>query len=301
MTEDAPIPKSHPLPKAVLGRTGLEVTRLGYGAAFRKRITEDHADRLLNEVVDAGVNFIDTAGDYLDSEVRIGRTLSHRYGELHVSTKCGCTERREPHHVNGSIHEWTRDNLYRGVEQSLRRLKRDSLEMVQLHSPTVEECERGRLVETLADMRSAGLVAWAGISTELPHLPAFLEWGVFDYFQLPYSAVQREHERWITRIADAGAGVVVRGGVRPEVPQRWEAFERARLPELLEDGETASSFMLRFALSHPGTHTVIVGTTNADHLRENVHAALDGPLPGDVYAEARRRLDDAGETPADLR
>ena len=164
------------LPRAVLGRTGLEVTRLGYGAAFRKRISEEHADRLLNQVIDAGVNFLDMANDYLDSEVRIGRALSHRYGELHLSTKCGCTERREPHHVNGSIHEWTRDNLYRGVEQSLERLNRDSLEMVQLHSPTVEECERGRLVETLADMRSAGLVRWTGISTELPHLPVFLEW-----------------------------------------------------------------------------------------------------------------------------
>ena len=171
------MPKSQPLPKAVLGRTGLEVTRLGYGAAFRKKIAEDHADRLLNHVIDAGVNFVDTAGDYLGSEVRIGRALSHRYGEFHVSTKCGCTERREPHHVNGSIHEWTRDNLYRGVEQSLERLERDTLEMVQLHSPTVEECERGRLVETLADMRSAGLVGWTGISTELPHLAGLLRVG----------------------------------------------------------------------------------------------------------------------------
>ena len=289
------------MPRTALGRTGLEVTRLGYGAAFRKRITEDHADRLLNQVIDAGVNFVDTANDYLDSEVRIGRALAHRYDDLHVSTKCGCTERREPHHVNGSIHEWTRDNLYRGVEQSLERLNRGSLEMVQLHSPTVEECERGRLVETLADMRSSGLVRWTGISTELPHLPVFLECGVFDYFQVPYSAVQREHEHWIAQIAEADAGVVVRGGVRPEVPARWAAFERARLSELLEDGETTSSFMLRFALAHPGIHTVIVGTTNVDHLRENVEAALAGPLPGDVYAEARSRLDAAGESPTDFR
>lgn len=289
------------LPKAVLGRTGLEVTRLGYGAAFRKKITGDHADRILNQVIDAGVNFVDTANDYLDSEVRIGRALSHRYGDLHLSTKCGCTEQREPHHVNGSIHEWTRENLHRGVEQSMERLNRDNLEMVQLHSPTVEDCERGRLVETLADMRSSGLVRWTGISTELPHLPVFLEWGVFDYFQVPYSAVQREHEYWITQIAEAGAGVVVRGGVRPEVPARWAAFERARLSELVDDDETTSSFMLRFALAHPGIHTVIVGTTNVDHLRENVEAALAGPLPGDVYADARSRLDAAGESPADFR
>ncbi len=292
--------QSQPLPRAVLGRTGLEVTRLGYGAAFRKRIGEEHADRLLNQVIGSGVNFVDTAGDYLDSEVRIGRALSHRYGEFHLSTKCGCTERREPHHVNGSVHEWTRQNLYRGVEQSLERLNRGSLEMVQLHSPTVEECERGQLVETLADMRSSGLIRWMGISTALPHLPVFLEWGVFDFFQAPYSAVQREHEDLITKIAESGAGVVVRGGVTPEDPERWSAFERARLAELMGEGESISTFMLRFALAHPSIHTVIVGTTSTDHLRENVEAALEGPLPAGEYAEALHRLDAVGETPADV-
>ena len=100
------------------------------------------------------------------------------------------------------------------------------------------------------------------------------------------------------RIAEAGAGVVVRGSVRPEVPQRWAAFESARLSELVEDGETTSSFMLRFALAHPGIHTLIVGTTSPDHLKENVEAALAGPLPDDVYADALHRLDAAGETPA---
>ena len=290
-----------PLPKAVLGRTGLEVTRLGYGAAFRKRISEEHADSILNEVIDAGVNFVDTANDYLDSEVRIGRALSHRYGEIHLSTKCGCTERREPYHVNGSIHEWTRDNLYRGVEQSLERLNRDSLEMVQLHSPTVEECERGRLVETLADMRSSGLVGWTGISTELPHLPVFLEWVC--------STTSRSRTRRCSVSTRTGSPGSPRRApasssgeaVRPEVPERWAAFERARLSELVEDGETTSSFMLRFALAHPGIHTLIVGTTSPDHLKENVEAALAGPLPDDVYAEARSRLDAAGESPADLR
>ena len=58
--------------------------------------------------------------------------------------------------------------------------------------------------------------------------------------------------------------------------------------------------MLRFALAHPSIHTVIVGTTSADHLRENVEAALEGPLPAGEYAEALHRLDAVGETPADV-
>ena len=292
------------LPTAVLGRTGLEVTRLGYGAAHRRRITDDQADRLLNELADSGVNFVDTANDYSGSEEWIGRFLSSRYGELHLATKCGCTERRPAENLNSSVHEWTRDNLFRGIEQSLERLRRDSVDIIQLHNPTVEECEEGGLVDALIDMRSQGLVRWIGMSSTLPHLPVYLDWGVFDTFQIPYSAVEREHEEWITKSAEAGVGILVRGGVGSGEPgvglgdsATWETFERARLDEFMDEGESRSAFMLRFTLTHPHAHTIIVGTTSPAHLRENVEAVLKGPLGGDVYAEAKRRLDEAGERP----
>ena len=115
------------LPKAVLGRTGIEVTRLGYGGAHARPITPTHAGELLNAVVDSGINFIDTSSDYMSSEEWIGTFLSHRYGEFHVATKCGCTPTMLPGDRNGSEHVWTRDNLFRGTELSLKRLGRDSL------------------------------------------------------------------------------------------------------------------------------------------------------------------------------
>ena len=288
----------------MLGRTGLEVTRLGYGGAHRRPITDDQANKLLNELVDSGVSLVDTANDYSNSEEWIGRFLSGRYDEFHLATKCGCTERRRTGDVNSSIHEWTRDNLFRGIEQSLERLKRDSVDIIQLHNPTVEECEKGGLVEALTDMRSQGLVKWIGMSTTLPHLPVYLDWGVFDTFQIPYSAVQREHEEWIAKSAAAGIGILVRGGVGSGEPgvglgesATWETFDRARLDELVDEGESRSAFMMRFTLTHPHAHTIITGTTNPAHLRENVAAVQKGPLPADVYAEAKRRLDEAGERP----
>ena len=70
----------------------------------------------------------------------------------------------------------------------------------------------------------------------------------------------------------------------------------AGLGDLLDPGESKTSFILRFTLSHPDVHTTIVGTQNLGHLSENAAAAMRGPLPEDVYAEAKRRLDDAGET-----
>ena len=121
--------------------------------------------------------------------------------------------------------------------------------------------------------------------------------------RLGYGAADRSHENWITRAADAGIGIVVRGGVslgEPGAgtgsPERWARFERAGLDELRQEGESRTAFVLRYTLTHPETHTVIVGTTSPEHLSENVQAARSGPLPDDVYAEARRRLDTVEET-----
>ena len=85
-----------PVRKRELGRTGLQVTTLGYGAmelrgAPRGRdTTEAQAETILNAVLDAGINYIDTSIDYGLSEERIGRYISHRRSEYYLASKCGC-------------------------------------------------------------------------------------------------------------------------------------------------------------------------------------------------------------------
>ena len=141
----------------------------------------------------------------------------------------------------------------------------------------------------------------------LPNLPDHLAMGVFDVFQIPYSAVQRDHEDLITEAADAGAGTFIRGGAArgaaseeknwrvgpltqdPGVGQRnWETSGIAGL--LSEAGMSNMEFVLRFTLSHPGLSTTIVGTSNPVHLASNIAVAEQGPLPADLYEEARKRL-----------
>jgi aryl-alcohol dehydrogenase-like predicted oxidoreductase len=124
---------------------------------------------------------------------------------------------------------------------------------------------------------------------------------VFDSFQIPYSALDRQHEDAIMRAAQFGAGVIVRGGIARGEPgvglgneDRWKYWSDARLDELLSPGETRTQWLLRFTLNHPGMHTNIVGTLNPEHLQENIQAAEMGPLPADVYEEAKRRLAAAG-------
>ena len=194
---------SNILPTATLGRTGLQVTRLGFGSGHRRSMTDQEMDAQLNAVLDAGINFIDTANDYGNSEEMIGRFLRHRRDEFVLATKCGC-------HPDGHI--WTRENLFRGLHESLERLRVDYLDVMQLHNPTVADCEQGELVDALQDMRTQGKVRWIGMSTTLPHLPTYLDWDVFDVYQIPYSALEREHENWLTTTAQAGAGTIIRGG-----------------------------------------------------------------------------------------
>ena len=280
---------SHILPTATLGRTGLEVTRLGFGAGHRRAMTDAEMNAQLNAVLDAGINFIDTANDYGNSEEMIGRYLRHRRDEFVLATKCGC-------HPDGHI--WSRENAFRGLHESLERLRVDCVDLMQLHNPTVAQCEQGELVQALQDMRAQGKVRWIGMSTTLPHLPTYLDWDVFDAYQIPYSALERDHENWLTTTARAGAGTIIRGGVALGQSDRWQAFADAGLDELKQAGESDTSFVLRYTLTHPDVHTNIVGTTNPAHLAENAQATLEGPLSQDVSAEARKRLDRIGVSPA---
>ena len=194
-----------------------------------------------------------------------------------------------------------------GVEQSLRRMRTDYLDAVQFHSsPSRSVLEDHQAIDTLHELRDAGKIRFVGMSGTLPELPGQIEMGVFDLMQIPYSALQREHETWITTAAEAGIGTVIRGGVAKGEPGAsgvdraggWGLFEKAGLGELREEGESSTGFMLRFTLSHPGVDTIIVGTLNADHLADNVSAAARGPLAPDVYEAAKERLVKAGEASA---
>ena len=301
------------IPTRVLGRTGAEVTVLGYGAMELRgpprgpAIDDAEAGRLLNELLDAGINLIDTSVDYGRSEELIGRYVSGRRDEYFLASKCGCPLSPPPDATPPYKHDYSAANVRADVEQSLQRLQTDRLDLVQVHmSPSVEEMDRGGTLEELVRLRDEGKLRFIGMSGILPNLPDHIDMGVFDVFQIPYSALQREHEELISRAASAGAGVLVRGGaargtaaedkdwsVQPlslsdQAPVR-DLWEAADLDALL-DGMSRHEFILRFTLSHPALSSTIVGTSNPSHLRSNVEIAQRGPLPEDLYAEARRRL-----------
>ena len=302
------------LSRRALGRTGLDVSVLGFGAMeiggqpASSATDASQAGRLLNAVLDQGINYRATASDYGRSEELIGRVLAHRREEYLLASKCGCV----PGAPQGAEHLHTGPNVRAGVEHSLRLLRTDYLDVVQFHrSLRPEEFDAGGALSELLALRDEGKVRYLGVSATLPNIEAQIGMGVFDVFQVPYSAMQREHEDVIRRAADAGAGVVIRGGVARAAPDDWESrsyymvtnttmrdtWDLARLDQLL-DGMTRTAFLLRFTLSLPAMDTAIVGTSSVEHLRSNVAAAARGPLSDDVAAEVTRRLVDAGQEQA---
>jgi aryl-alcohol dehydrogenase-like predicted oxidoreductase len=307
--------QSMTLPRRTLGRTGAEVSVLGYGAMELRgaenfagpAISDAEAGRLLNELLDLGVNLIDTSIDYGASEELIGRHLGARRDEYFLASKCGCALDLPPGVLPlPDTHDFGAANVRAGVEQSLTRLRTDHLDLVQVHlSPSRAELEAGDTIDTLRTLRDEGKIRAIGMSGTLPNLPEHLAMDVFDEFQIPYSALQPEHDALISAAARAGAGVIVRGGAArgtaaadknftvqplsatgPSALDRWEA---ARLDELL-DGMSRHEFVLRFTISHPGVTSTIVGTANPDHVRSNVEIVARGPLPADLYTAARTRL-----------
>ena len=302
------------LEKRTFGGTGLSVSVLGFGAMdlggppITNEISDAESDKVLNSVLDAGINFIDTAVCYGTSEARIGRAISHRRSEFILATKCGCV----PGAGIGKPHIHTGENIRADMEHSLRTMRTDYLDIVQIHrSLTRSAWEAEGTMDELQKMKQEGKIRFIGISGVLPELPEQIAAGVFDAFQIPYSALQREHETVIDQASTAGGGIIIRGGVARGAPIDWNKsyymvgredliarWNDARLDDLLDE-MSRIEFMVRYVISLPATDTTIIGTKNLDHLAENLTAARKGPLAANIVAEVNLRLDATKSRPSE--
>jgi aryl-alcohol dehydrogenase-like predicted oxidoreductase len=198
-----------------------------------------------------------------------------------------------------------------GVEQSLRRLRTDHLDVVQVHgNPNRKQLEDGGVIEALLDLQRQGKVRQLGISTRLPLLAEFIDVDYFSLVQVPYSALQRQNEEAISALRDSGKAVVARGVTGRGAPAKdWatrpigtaegearELWQRAGLDELLS-GMSRIEFMIRFALANDSVDVALVATTDAAHLAADIGYAAKGPLDAELFQAACGRLAAAGGGP----
>ena len=290
--------------KRKFGQTGMSLTAMGYGAMeLRQEKNHENAGKLLNTALDCGINFVDTSPDYGMSEELIGRHVSNRRSEFYLATKCGCNLSSE-----GAAHIFTREQFAKNLEESLRRLNTDYIDLWQMHCVTPPELAGGKMDDSIAymkEMQQKGYVRHIGISfkngkatdaaypTEHQKLYAkeMADWGVFDSIQMVYGALTRVSEDAIEYISNRGMAVIARGVLQRYFDYYREIPEKAKLFELFDDGDDLNAFLIRFALATPGISTMIIGSGSSEHIAANAKTVAKGALSTDVFAEAKRRLD----------
>lgn len=273
------------------GNTKLKVSVLGLGAGHigGNELQDEEIKCLLNKAVDLGITLIDTARAYGLSEERIGRHLSSRRKEFILSTKVG-------YGIPG-YDDWTYDCVRAGIDEALRLLRTDHIDIVHLHSCPLGTLEWGEPLRALEEAVSAGKVLVAGYSGENEALEWSIESGRFGCVEHSLNICdQRVIDSIVNRETTKGMGVIAK---RPIANAPWRFAEcpvshyaeeywwRWRTMDIDPRDLEWQELALRFAAYTPGVHSCIVGTVDPDHLKRNVEFVEKGPLPGDLYESIR--------------
>ncbi|KWX68660.1 aldo/keto reductase [Mycobacterium sp. NAZ190054] len=292
-----------------LGRTGIKVSAYALGALMlgtKTGNTEDVSIRIIHRALDAGINLIDTSDAYGDSEEVVGRALKGRRQDVVLATKVGRPVDDDPNH-QGASRRW----ITTAVENSLRRLQTDHIDLYQLHRPD-PSTDMEETLSVMTDLVRSGKIRAFGTST----LPASdmvrAQWiaerrGLLRPHteQPPYSILNRSIEREVLPVAqEYGMGVLVWGplgqgmltgrvrrGQESDVSRatmmsafsderRLDAVERL-IPLAAEAGITMPHLAMAFATTHPGVTSALIGARTLEQL-DDLLDGLDTVLDDDL-------------------
>jgi aryl-alcohol dehydrogenase-like predicted oxidoreductase len=297
--------------KRTLGRTGLQVSELALGGLFVSSLGGEfeQAKGAILRALELGVNIIDTAPGYLNSEEVLGRALEGMATPYVLSTKLG--GRPQP------FLPQDREGLRRSVQESLRLLKRDRVDILMIHEPDRpgqynwwSDPERfyGPVMDVLDELKGAGVIRFTGLGgTTAYELARIIRTGRFDVVltAFNYSLLWREAEREVLPAArERGMGIMIgsplqqgalarrydeelRHGARWLSPPRRAQY-LALYAYLDELGMSLPEAGLRFVLSNPDVSCALMGARSRGEVEQNVSAVEKGPLSAEVIA----RLDE---------
>lgn len=280
--------------KRILGKTGMNVTVLGYGGAEigYRGVPEETVDRLINGALDAGLNVIDTAECYIDSEEKIGKAASRRRNEYFLFTKCG-------HDKDGD--HWNPKKMAEQIDRSLQRLQTDRVDLLQLHSCSEEKLRQGDVVDVVKRARDAGKTRFIGYSGDGPAALYAVQSGTFDTLQISVSIADQEALDLVLPAAQArNMGVIVKRPIANAVWKEaskpaeyyqpyWERLHKLDYDFLRTNSGQDIATALRFTLAAEGVHTAIVGTTKPDRWKQNAELLQAGPLERERIHAIRSR------------
>jgi hypothetical protein len=281
------------------GNTGLKVSVLGFGGAEigGRSVGQKIAGKILGAALDAGINVIDTAECYTNSEDLIGKAIAHRRGDYHLFTKCG--------HVTGALdylrfHEWDPRLIAKSIDRSLKNLRTDHIDLLQLHSCSEVRLRKGDVIRAVEDAKRAGKTRFIGYSGDGEDAICAIESGAFDALQVSVSIADQESiERVLPLASKHGLGIIAKRPVANAVWMRsrvsssdysreyWDRLKKLEFDFLARSDAFATA--LRFTLSVPGVHTAIVGTSKPTRIASNVEVASSEALPAAEFDAIRSR------------
>lgn len=297
--------EKRPLEKRKFGKTDMSVTVLGFGGAEigYEKTSSETVGKLLNAALDAGLNVVDTAECYIDSEVQIADAIGHRRKEYYLFTKCG-------HAVEeaGRDSDWSKEGVLKSLERSLKRLKTDAVDLLQLHSCSIDELKKGDGIEGLEAAKKQGKARYIGYSGDSKAARYAIESGRFDALQTSVNIVDQESIDLLLPLAkEKQMGVVAKRPIANAVwrhdgePQSGYHLEYwKRLRELQYDFATGekrkvegpdgpAGIALRFTAMQPGVHVLIVGTSKPERWQQNAALLEAGPLDKKLADAIRAR------------
>lgn len=286
-----------------LGKTDMEVSVLGFGGSEigYQRTAVRTVARLLGSALDAGLNVIDTAECYDEGEALIGRAVGERRREFFLFTKCG-------HAAGWGRPDWRSAPLLAGIERSLRRLATDHVDLIQLHSCSLDVLREGDAIAALDRARERGWARYIGYSGDGEAARYAIECGRFDALQTSVSIADQEaidHTLPLARAREMGviakrplanaAWTHARKPSEPYYQTYWSRLRALDYPFLRDPGEAAAT-ALRFTLAVPGVHTTIVGTTKPERWPQNAAVVRAGALSSGEFERIRRRWREVADT-----
>ena len=276
---------------SVFGKTGANVSKLGLGLAqvgFQLGSAEyDTADEILNTALDNGINFLDTAAMYLDSESIVGKSVGHRRDEYFLATKAGTGRTTSPDS------EWTYKKIKDSVENSLKDLQTDVIDLVQLHSCETHLLEQGDVIKALQDCKLEGKIKYIGYSGDNEAAMWAVKSNLFDTLQTSYSiADQRARTKNILSEAKSrNLGIIAKRpignaallGVKNHYEgQTHDHFGSAydeyftRIMQMTENIEIELNeidpieLSMAFTLHRKEINVIIIGSKNNHHVEQNL-------------------------------
>jgi aryl-alcohol dehydrogenase-like predicted oxidoreductase len=285
--------------KRPFGKTDMHVSVLGFGSYKMSGkpggSTVAEVDRLLGSILDAGVNVIDTAECYGQSEELIGRAIGQRRTDFYLFTKCG-------HAAGLDLPDWSPRLLEQSIERSLQRLKTDYVDLVQLHSCSREQLRQGEVIKVLQRARDMGKTRYIGYSGDWRDALFAIKCGAFDTLQTSVNIADQESIQLTLPLArSAGMGIIAKRSLantawisKQDPHDSALAVYSDRLATLNYDFlkgplDSAMSTALRFTLCVPGVDIALIGSTKPMHWQHNEALLATGPLPQSGYDAIRAR------------